>query len=93
MKLVFLLAVIIAVAAAMPGNNAESGSGREGGHRGGPPHPDCPEVKALLAGKCPDRSNRECFKCVFEGCHPADKEEIPTCEFITACVTSNIKTC
>ena len=90
MKLIFLLAVIIGVAAAMPGNNAESGLG---GHRGGPPHPDCPEVKALLAGKCPDRSNRECFKCVFEGCHPADKEEIPTCEFITACVASNIKTC
>jgi hypothetical protein len=104
MKTLFVvLAVTLALAVARPQEEASTqGSGQEGGQGGGSeggghhrgPHPDCPDLKALISGKCPDRSNRECFKCVFEGCHPKDEEAAPpTCEATTACVTANIEKC
>ena len=99
--LIFLLAFTLALAAAMPQEEVTPSSGQEGGHGGGNeggghhrgPHPDCPDLKALISSKCTDRSNRECFKCVFEGCHPTDNQEPPTCEVTTACVTANIEKC
>jgi hypothetical protein len=50
-------------------------------------------LKTLIAEKCTDRSNHDCFKCVFDGCHPKDTESTPTCDEITSCVTANIAKC
>ena len=100
-SILVLIAVCLAVAMAMPQDNSGSGTegghggGNEGGHHGGsrPPHPDCPELKTLISGKCTDRTNRDCFKCVFDGCHPQDTTTTPSCQDITTCVTANIAKC
>lgn len=94
-----LLSFCLVVALARPQENSGSGAeggghGNEGGHQGGRrPHPDCPDLKPLIAGKCTDRTNTDCFKCIFDGCHPKDEQAIPTCEEITTCVTANIEKC
>ena len=60
------------------------------------PHPDCPDLKTLITSKCTDRTDKDCFRCVFNGCGPKPGEEIsspPTCEQITSCVNANIANC
>ena len=96
--LIFVLAFTLALAVAMPQDEVTPASGQEGGgneggghHRGN--HPDCPAVKTLLTAKCTDHTNRECFKCVHEGCRPADTQETPNCDTILACVTANVEKC
>ena len=79
-----ILAVGLAMALAWPENQS-------GGNR--PPAPDCPDLKTKISEKCPDRSKKDCFKCVFNGCGPNNTDSVPTCEAITKCVSDNILKC